>query len=168
MVSNLKVDKIQSVAGTTTAMTFDSSGHVLTPARPAFSVRRTANQDFSGSGYHKAEFPTAEFNIGNHYDTSNSKFTCPVAGVYLFAVHAYIYTSDNPEVNFYINGTNKARMANQLAHTNVNPNSANGTKLFNLSANDEVEVYIYTNQASSMYWGGTDTPASFFCGYLVG
>ena len=61
MVSNLKVDKIQSVAGTTTAMTFNSSGHVLTPARPSFSVRRTANQDFSGSGYHKAEFPTAEF-----------------------------------------------------------------------------------------------------------
>ena len=59
-------------------------------------------------------------------------------------------------------------MTNQLSSSNVNPNSANGTKLFNLSANDEVEVYIYTNQASDMYWGDTNTPASFFCGHLVG
>ena len=168
MASILKVNTIQDATNSTTAISVDTAGRVTTPARPSFSARRTANQDFSGSGYYKAEFPTAEFNIGNHYNTSNSKFTCPVAGVYLFAVHVYIYTSDNPEVNFYINGTNKARMTNQQAHTNVNPNSANGTKLFNLSANDEVEVYIYTNQASSMYWGSTDTPASFFCGHLIG
>jgi len=167
-LSKLHVNEINAKDSDNTAMTIDSSGRVTTPARPAFSARRHSNQDFSGSGNHKAEFPTAEFNIGNHYNTSNSKFTCPVAGVYLFAVHVYIYTSDNPEVNFYINGTNKARMTNQQAHTNVNPNSANGTKLFNLSANDEVEVYIYTNQASSMYWGSTDTPASFFCGHLIG
>ena len=167
-MSTLKVGTIQDHANSNTAITIDSSGRVTTPARPAFSARLTTNQDFSGIGTHKAEFPTAEFNIGNHYNTSNSKFTCPVAGVYLFTVHAYIYTSSSPEVFFYINGTNKARMTNQLASTNVNPNSANGTKLFNLSANDEVEVYIYTNQASSMYWGTTDSPASFFCGYLIG
>ena len=166
-MSNLLVQNIKHTNGTT-AMTVDSSGRVATPARPAFSARRTANQDFSGGSEVKAEFPTAEFNIGNHYDTSNSKFTCPVAGVYLFAVHVYIYSSNNPEVNFYINSINKARMTNQLSSSNVNPNSANGTKLFNLSANDEVEVYIYTNQASDMYWGDTNTPASFFCGHLVG
>ena len=166
-MSNLLVQNIKHT-NATTAMTVDSSGRVATPARPAFSARRTSNQNFSASGYHKAEFPTAEFNIGNHYNTSNSKFTCPVAGVYLFAVHVYIYSSNNPEVNFYINSINKARMTNQLSSSNVNPNSANGTKLFNLSANDEVEVYIYTNQASDMYWGDTNTPASFFCGHLVG
>jgi len=166
-MSNLLVQNIKHTNGTT-AQTIDTGGRVLSPARPSFSARRTANQDFSGSGNHKAEFPTAEFNIGNHYDTSNSKFTCPVAGVYLFTVHAYIYTSSSAEVYFYINGTDNARMTNQLASTNVNPNSANGTKLFNLSANDEVEVYIYTNQASSMYWGTTNSPASFFCGYLIG
>ena len=30
------------------------------------------------------------------------------------------------------------------------------------------EAYIYTNQASSLYWVDTNSPASFFSGYLIG
>ena len=47
--------------GSTTAMTIDSTGRVLTPARPAFGVRRdSSDQSITGSTYTVVEFETEE------------------------------------------------------------------------------------------------------------
>ena len=43
-MSTLKVGTIQDHASSTTAMTIDSSGRVLQPAKPAFRVSKT-NQE---------------------------------------------------------------------------------------------------------------------------
>ena len=49
MVSNLKVDKIQSVAGTTTSMTFDESGRVSLPNQPSFAATFRAGTGISAN-----------------------------------------------------------------------------------------------------------------------
>ena len=46
MTSILKVDTIQNVSTGTTAMTIDSTGRVLTAARPAFSARTNNAQEW--------------------------------------------------------------------------------------------------------------------------
>lgn len=82
MASELGVQTIQHTNGTD-AMTLDSSGRVLTPTRPAFSVSLTSS---STAGYQNVlNFDTVHTNVGSHYDTTNNRFVAPIAGLYHFA-----------------------------------------------------------------------------------
>ena len=88
MVSNLKVDKIQSVAGTTTALTIDSSGRVFRSVTPhIFAVRRNN----SGGGYvtlqngDKYSFDTVLQSDGG-MALSSGGVSIPVTGLYFFNV----------------------------------------------------------------------------------
>ena len=86
MASILNVDKIRATGSTTDGLTIDSSGRILTPARPAFSVylnTATGNQDFTTEG--DLPFDTEDFDIGNNVTmSSNAVFTAPVTGIYQF------------------------------------------------------------------------------------
>ena len=84
-MSNLLVQNIKHT-NNTTAQTIDSSGRVLTPARPAFFAYPSANFN-TGTGAGTTQvFASTQHNIGGHYSTSTGKFTVPIAGVYLFGV----------------------------------------------------------------------------------
>lgn len=81
MTSVLKVSEIQDPTNGNSALTVDTAGRVTLPSRPCAIV------DFGGGGYvSKAAgifpFDNAFVNVGNHYDTTAYKFTCPVAGLY--------------------------------------------------------------------------------------
>ena len=170
MVSNLKVDKIQSVAGTTTAMTFDSSGRVLTPQRPSFFAHRRdqGNQSLSATTFTIVQFNQVDHNIGGHFDTSTYKFTCPVSGVYHFDMWLYIYFTNKSEARFYVNDESKYRFASIAAASDVNPHGAGGGVTAQLNANDTVSVYAYAADASNVYDGGSGEAATMFSGFLVG
>ena len=90
--SGLNVGTIKEVTGTTTAMTIDSTGRILTPARPAFSgthINSGGNTGLTGT----IIMNTASFNIGNHYDTSTGIFTVPVTGIYRYSFSGFFSTS---------------------------------------------------------------------------
>jgi hypothetical protein len=144
----------------TTHLNIDSAGRVTMPYQPAFQT--------TGAGYSLAANeiyairPNAFFNIGNHYNTSNGRFTIPVAGRYHFH---FLHTTASsgapaPSLYFRINGSGVyGRTLNYYA------SYSSGTQvvLLNLNAGDYVEAVIeaWNSTAVTTYetsWGG----------YLVG
>ena len=90
--SGLNVGTIKEATGTNTAMTIDSTGRILTPARPAFSgihINSSGNTGLTGT----VIMNTASFNIGNHYDTSTGIFTVPVTGIYRYSFSGFFSNS---------------------------------------------------------------------------
>ena len=78
----LNVGTIKEATGTTTAMTIDTTGRVLQPAKPFFHVSESNNTGSVGiTG--QLVFDTVITNIGSHYDTAGF-FKAPVAGLYQF------------------------------------------------------------------------------------
>ena len=63
----------------------DSAGRVVLPYQPAFRARASAVGDFAISPNTIVPFRnTPAFNVGNHFSTTTSRFTAPVAGNYIF------------------------------------------------------------------------------------
>ena len=72
-----------------TLLTVAQDGATRMPYQPAFRAGRSSNYS-PGAGndiVFNTTAGTGKFNIGNHYDTSNGRFTAPCAGTYIFAVH---------------------------------------------------------------------------------
>ena len=82
MAGIVGLTELQHTNGTSAA-TIDTSGRILTPARPAFRVeKRASNQSISDSTNAKITFEHEAFDIGGNY--ASDKFTAPVAGIYHF------------------------------------------------------------------------------------
>ena len=163
MASILGIDTIQHQSGTT-AMTIDSTGRVLSPSRPAFSVFNTSSVTISGMT--ALVFDTATFNIGNHFELSTGKFTAPITGIYLFCFKTMLYNMNTAEyMDFYpyINGVQKQRFeltGNGGGHTQFDYN-----ELVQLNANDVFRLYA-TDRTTGSY--AMYTNENRFTGCLIG
>ena len=163
MASILGIDTIQHQSGTT-AMTIDSTGRVLTPSRPAFSVFNTSSVTISGLT--ALVFDTATFIIGNHFELSTGKFTAPITGIYLFCFKTMLYNMNTAEyMDFYpyINGVQKQRFeltGNGGGHTQFDYN-----ELVQLNANDVFRLYA-TDRTTGSY--AMYTNENRFTGCLIG
>ena len=160
MASTLKVNTIQHTGGTT-GMTIDSSGRLLTPARPAFMARRTS-QNNAGI----VIFDTVMINQGSHYDNSNGRFTAPIAGLYVFSV-ALLSDHDGTDAYFgtelFINGQSYAKVQNRTELDN------DFTGSFTTVASLSVADYVQVSNGVPTY--GTTSPQSnfsHFSGFLLG
>lgn len=69
-----------SVNITTGSLTI-SSGSVTMPNRPAFRVTGTASTDRTNTTL-SSSMMSIDYNQGNHFSTTNGKFTAPIAGLY--------------------------------------------------------------------------------------
>ena len=164
MASTLKVNTIQHTGGTT-GLTIDSTGRLLTPARPAFRAHKTDGNVSATNSY----VPNvASFNVGNHYSTSTGKFTCPINGVYVF--YANILSGTNQasnDLSLYLNNTDTDdRLVRSRVDNGGNSNAyatANIHFVGSFSANDEVFL-----QVDSGEFFGTDRTWAQFGGYLLG
>lgn len=160
MSSDLNVDTIKDTGGTT-AMTIDSSGRVLRPQMPAFSAYRDAGDVGTSTLY---IFNNVHFNNGGHYSTSTGRFTAPVTGIY--QISTMLMCRDNATYNnkYYdirVDGTTYKRVYS--ANGGNNHHSWNHTSLFNLTANQYVDVITGTVE---LY--GQNSIYSTFSGHLVG
>lgn len=170
MASEIGVQTIQHTNGTD-AMTIDSAGRVLTPARPAFSVQKNSTQSF-GTSETQVTFDNELFDIGANF--ASNAFTAPVAGIYQFNVGFHFYgLSNDDEARFTIK--NGATKVHEVFHQHNADDVGNDDQhvtysfLLKLSANDAITVYSRTSADTSWtIYGESSSKATFFEGFLVG
>ena len=171
MASTLKVNTIAHSGGTT-AMTIDSTGRVLQPAKPAFRAeKRASNQTYSG-GQPKITFEHETFDIGGNYDTSNSRFTAPVSGVYFFQSTlrfvADANTLDYAKVMLFINGSINSDLFQFNVRADYMQNShVNGSCLVQLSATEYVEINTEMSGNNTLVHAHSGGARTYFTGHLV-
>jgi hypothetical protein len=102
-------------------------------------------------------------NIGSHYNTSNGRFTVPVAGSYLFSISMlYPASGSYARLLLAINGQTSTQIADTLTSVSGSYQSSNATAIITLSVNDYVTV---VNSGPITTYG---TGYGSFCGHLIG
>lgn len=160
----------------TTAMTVDSSGRILTPARPAFSARGSGSWvDVADGATTVIQMSIADINVGSSYSTSTYEFTAPVAGLYYLSAIVYIRnnggSSSDSGTYGYIklqkNGSNVAGF--EAIHGYLNNGDADQTDtlsgLIQLAVNDTVRIVMQSAGGGTSSFNRNNTS---FHGYLVG
>ena len=145
-----------------------SASYVTKPSHPCFDANRTAGAVSSVS---VIAFNVATTNNGNHYDTSNGRFTAPVDGHYQFWFGAIKQdTTSVVRLHMRKNGStsnmNDGRQLRLDSHGGGDGRyGENGavTLIASLNANDYVQVVVTTG---TVYGSGSDY--TYFCGTLIG
>ena len=148
----------------------DSSGRVTHPVQPGFeaSYPDAYNTSNSPSNY-ITQWLRVHHNYGSHFNANTGFFTAPVNGRYLFTAHMTNVPHSGPHIAFGINGGAASGPSrggtNYTELWHIGSDSGDGvnlTHIFDLSANDTVNVWIYG------YTGTADDPRCYFAGYLLG
>ena len=143
----------------TTRIKIDASGNVTMPLQPAF---KAWGQDSSTTSNGKITFGSVTQN-GSHFSTTNSRFTCPVNGWYLFFCQGLTHQAGTRlDLQFKVNGSTIIKEERQYKTSN-NHESFHIEVLHNLSANDYVELHKNYGDSGVYTWQHW----SFFQGFLV-
>ena len=145
----------------------DSEGRVTIPNQPNFLARPNGNDTIAYGGS-KIAHDEAIHNIGNHYNTSNQRFTAPVAGIYYFE-HIIVMTGGNTgtlEAKIYVNGAERSRSYHRY---DGNQDSDRTSRTIELAAADYVEPYCHWSNSSlnTLNAGSTAMMITSFSGYLM-
>ena len=135
-----------------TRLSVNGNGQVTMPNQPSFHATNTTigqiNTDLYGTIVFNDVTNSGNHNIGSHYNTSNGRFTAPIAGRYLICARSLTNSAanSNPYVAIFvrINGN----IIGYLGHNHTDSwimESYSG--ILSLSANDYVDIFV--NQASA-------------------
>jgi len=162
-MSKLQVETI-SHTNNTTAMTVDSTGRILTPARPSFFVRGNDGWKDHGSTrvvFFKTSTQAVEIisNVGSHFDASTGRFTVPVTGLYQFNVSLYCNHTDDGTTyaQFYVDGVHLHNnfMIYRNDDTGYPDNSLNFSTAVELTASQYMEIMVVEDlYGHHCYWNG--------------
>ena len=155
------------------AMRINSSGHITTPKNPRFLATKSANSSWANA---KIAFETGRIDNANNYDTTNSRFTAPVAGCYYFFVNLTILAGTDGSDDTMYWGLYKNGTAQETTQDNWRWQSRSGgsgvefrssfSAIIDLAANDYVEVHSSGISTTNGFIRGAGY--SNFGGYLIG
>ena len=168
-------------SGGTNALSIDSTGRVLTPARPCFSAYRNTT---SGTYYDSGDlvFDATTVNVGNCYDTSNGRFTAPITGSYHISCNIGAIYDDTSANQFSANDWIQLQLRVDGSASNKNPKQylrINTTfetgfsisHVFYLTAGQYVIAHLRSNDTDSGDGGfAYDSTTGFmhYSGLLIG
>lgn len=161
--TELDLATIKDATGTTTAMTIDSGGRILTPTRPAFRVYGTSSSWTNLVSNTKVSLlTTVDYNIGNHYSTTDYEFTTPCDGLFHFSGRLYVNNTATMS-DFFLSVDDAAFTANLYFASQDNDQSDSSVtfaETLQLTAGKTVSIKGNAGQYLPIY--------SSFSGYLVG
>jgi hypothetical protein len=148
-------------------MIMNANGQITTPYQPAFRAYHTTNGIWTLTPNDTFVFNATEYNVGSCYNTSNGRFTAPVAGVYQFNFYSIIYGPyNNGFIQFRKNG------AVLTSGTNIHFTS---TAASNVWSNVQFITSVYLNSGDYISLTNLDLTVNYhgddwssFSGYLVG
>jgi len=159
-----------STLGTTTHMSFDSTGAILKPLQPAFLSRGATIANVTGDGtvYTMLFGGTQVFDQNSDFDESTGKFTAPVTGRYMFftCMHPEGITSSHTNIQSQIVTSNDyADVCRENPYvTGITSLVVNGTYFADMDANDTAFVRLALYNGSKVI---DITTADRFGGWLV-
>ncbi len=172
-MSQINVNTIANASGTS-ALTVDSTGRILTPARPAFRAflsSNTGNVDYTSAAASDFVFESESYDIGGNYNTGNGKFTAPIAGLYHFNASMYGTGFGSgvtwASVYIFVNGVVRSRTINDpeggaYAFPQITDN-------LQLTAGQEVTIRLGVAGDSTVNMSGeADGSTTNFSGFLIG
>ena len=139
----------------------------VTSTRPMFHAYGSGTQTLSGTAaYHTAQIGNGTWeNIGGHYNTSNYKFTCPVAGQYFFANHWATGTNNSTGgVSYIVNETTGSWRSEAIGYGDYYDGNYNSC-IMTCSANDLILIKFGNYNDVTVAF---DLSRAFFSGYLIG
>ena len=174
MASTLKVNELQHTGGTT-ALTVDSTGRVLQPAKPAFRIARSGSSaaDTAGGIGVICPFDVISSNAQNCFNQGGFTFsggvvTVPVDGVYQLNANLRV---DGVGTGYLlaritINGstTGQSETYAITGDPAADFQSFNLAECFKLETGDTIEFRIASQNDSSWDFAGACTAS----GYLIG
>ena len=102
MSSTLRVNELQNLNGTS-AMTIDTAGRILQPAKPVWTATLTSG-DISSTA--DIVFNNEVLDQGGGYDTSTGKYTAPITGIYWVQFNiTFNAQSGDKQVEIYVNSS---------------------------------------------------------------
>lgn len=144
-------------------MQFDSSGRVTMPNQPMFSVTRpTAGTSLNGDIF-SGQTPTQDFTMqGFTFNSSNGRFTCPVAGKYWVGFHTIHW---NAGCNIYINKNDVMQFQAYSQNGTQQWRKTSAFAILNLAANDYLNFTNADTAGSHNFHGNHHMRA---VAYLIG
>ena len=141
----------------------NKDGYVTKPYQPSFHVTTSGGQFNSNLGVINFNDTSSlvNHNTGSHYDTSNGRFTAPIAGKYLIAARMLTNSSTNSYTIYLIrrNGTTLGYIGHNHTDSWI---MESGTWVMNLNANDYVDCYLSAHSGHGGY------NYASFSGFLLG
>jgi hypothetical protein len=141
-------------------------GIVTMPNQPTFYAQGSGTQVLSGTQSNVIiPMVTATENVGNHFNTSNYRFTAPVAGKYFFWAQAVTTdaTSTGPEISILKNGAVLNNLA--ISYNSAFYNTFGAPMITTLAANDYIQMSVTNNNNTTFT---IERGRSRFAGYLIG
>jgi hypothetical protein len=144
---------------TTERMRITSAGHVTKPAQPFFYARG-GESNWVSTAQGDAPFSIAVHNRGTVFNTSNYRFTAPIAGVY--SINFSLFANGGTDTRLAIKVNGAAYNSSQNTYTPSGFTTWSGNMYLN--ANDYVTVGDWQNYTNAAVYMGH----SHFSGYLLG
>ncbi|XP_006264697.3 complement C1q-like protein 4 [Alligator mississippiensis] len=114
-------------------------------------------------GYEVLRFDDVVTNVGNYYEPSSGKFTCPLPGIYFFTYHVLMRGGDGTSMwaDLMKNGQVRASAIAQDADQNYD--YASNSVILHLDVGDEVFVKLDGGKVH----GGNTNKYSTFSGFII-
>lgn len=147
-------------------MRIDSSGYVTMPNQPMFSVYNfatasqypvvsqswdTFNNNLTNWGSPRWSVDT---NVGTHLNTSNGRFTAPVAGRYRITFLASFWVTNTMYITIFKNGSYSSPYSLAYNASLAGYQNMSITRIVTLAVNDYIEVGGYVQSGSFVPGGG--------------